>query len=539
MARLGLRVRFTYAFHTREVRFERDLGKGFERSFPETFAFRAERHDPAELYLQLEDLWSKPGLLAPRANRRESEEVMVRLAGAMPGYLERVLSRIETEGRLEGAALARVYEDVGLLAQIMARFISDKQLDEQTRLHMAALHLRRVILRAYRSLLALRVAPEYLESYLAGSVDPVDPNDDTSEVGLFYTLQGGDEEAVNRCVVHVAERAFYRWLEDVCLDVSNRAFETEESPFEDREHEVLAAICATPGGTIDRGRDLVPFLRRPRNKDALRVLKKLEAWFLRRYDVRHGAAVIHHAARLARGEDDADQRLSIHSTRNYLLAIGVLGLPILLGALGYRRFPGLFDALAALEVVAALAVAFWFFLYRFLVRRDLTFFHAAVPRVAAGIIVGYAPVFLIDEVWDLAERSGLQILVVIGLLGMTTLLYLYVEVKGRIPDPDEALRRAQSIFLLGILQAIGLGVVITSLLGPFMAARNWGSEQEGLTVELLRSQTEPALGQLPLIVGLDPFYVFPTAVVLFAFLSFFIGTFLQLLWEELPITEPM
>ena len=58
--RLQVTFRFTYAFHAREVRFERDAGAGFTRVFPETFSFRADRHDPAELYLQLEDLLRKP-----------------------------------------------------------------------------------------------------------------------------------------------------------------------------------------------------------------------------------------------------------------------------------------------------------------------------------------------------------------------------------------------------------------------------------------------------------------------------------------------
>ena len=49
-------MRVTYAFHAREVRFERDAGEGRQRLFPETFSFHAERHDPAELYFPLEDL---------------------------------------------------------------------------------------------------------------------------------------------------------------------------------------------------------------------------------------------------------------------------------------------------------------------------------------------------------------------------------------------------------------------------------------------------------------------------------------------------
>ena len=46
------------------------------------------------------------------------------------------------------------------------------------------------------------------------------------------------------------------------------------------------------------------------------------------------------------------------------------------------------------------------------------------------------------------------------------------------------------------------------------------------------------IGALPRVVGIDPFFLFPSAVIMMTFLSFFIGIFLQLMWEELPITEP-
>jgi hypothetical protein len=39
--------------------------------------------------------------------------------------------------------------------------------------------------------------------------------------------------------------------------------------------------------------------------------------------------------------------------------------------------------------------------------------------------------------------------------------------------------------------------------------------------------------------GIGPLWAFPSAVLLMSFLAFFIGTFLQLLWEDLPITEPL
>ena len=56
---------------------------------------------------------------------------------------------------------------------------------------------------------------------------------------------------------------------------------------------------------------------------------------------------------------------------------------------------------------------------------------------------------------------------------------------------------------------------------------------------VLRDMMPPFIGQLPKIVGFEPFYTFPAAIFVMTFMSFFIGTFLQLLWEDIPITEPL
>ncbi len=535
--RLQLTFRFTYAFHAREVRFERDSGAGFVRVFPETFGFRPDRHDPAELYLQLDDLLRKPRLLSPRANRRDAEILISRLVLGVPRYLERVLTRLEVEGRLEAAALTKIYEDVALLAQIFGRFVSDRSDDEGPGIRMAAFHLRKLAFRSLYALMDRRVQPDYLAAYVSGSVDPVDPADDLSEAGFFYTMESGEPAAVNRCLVRLAERAFYRWLEDVCLDEENRAFEVEDSPFDDRESEVLRAVARVP--RIQRGRDMLPFLRRPGNRDCLRVLGKLEAWFLRQYDVHHAAAMIHHADQTARARSNGDSVLSRHTTRNYLLVIGVLASPYIAGVFGYARAPAFFDALSAAMLVVANAGVVWFFGYRFCWKRDLTFFRASVPRIAAGIIVGYLPIFFIDEVWDLAARSWLTLLCISALLGFTTLLYLYVEVQRRLGATEQAFARARQIFLLGVLQSFGIGLILTGLIGRFMVLRNWSAQHEAGSIEALRSHLAPFVGQLPEVVGIDPFYAFPSAIFVMTFMSFFIGTFLQLMWEDIPITEPL
>jgi hypothetical protein len=291
---------------------------------------------------------------------------------------------------------------------------------------------------------------------------------------------------------------------------------------------------------VVRGRDLIPFLRRPGNRDCLRVLGKLEAWFLRQYDVHHAAAMIHHRDNVARALCLNDAVLSRHRTGNYLLLIALIAAPYVAGIFAYARAPLFFDALSAALLVGANAVVIWFFAYRFCWKRDLTFFRASVPRIAAGIIVGYLPIFFIDEIWDLAARSALTLASIALLLGFTTLLYLYVEVQRRLGDSAEAFARARQIFLLGVLQSLGIGLILTGLIGRFMVLRNWTPPGAGAeSIEALRTQLPTFVGQLPEVVGVEPFYAFPAAIFVMTLMSFFIGTFLQLMWEDIPITEPL
>jgi hypothetical protein len=542
--RLRLTFRFTYAFHAREVRFECDRGAGWQRIFPETFSFHADRHDPAELFLQLADLGEKPQLLSDQARRRDSDLLVARLLLSAPRYLERVLQQLEADARLDPKRLEQVYADLALLSEVMGRFASGRDTEDHPGLRIALFHLRKLLFGVLDRLVQRRVPLAYLDGYVTGAIDPVDPVDDLSEAGFFHALDHGDPETVNRVLVRLAERAFYRWLEDVCLDESNGAFEAENSPFASREVEVRAAISREHAQRVHRGRELTPYLRRLGNRDVLRLLGKLEAWFLRQYDVHHAAAMIQHADNIAKQRLDADQILSRHNTPNYVAALVALASPFAVAAFCYESAPivfgaNLFDWLCAFEVALVNLVAAWFLVWRFLWRRELTVFHAAVPRVLAGIIVGYLPIFFIDEVWSLAAQSWRTLSVIVALLGTTTMLYLYIEVVRRLGENREAFARARQIFLLGLLQATGIGVLLTGMIGHFMAARAWPGGGADASIEGLRAAAVPFVGQLPLVLGIAPYYVFPSAVFMMAFMSFFIGTFLQLMWEDIPITEPL
>jgi hypothetical protein len=539
--RLRTSYRFTWAFHAREVRFERNAGEGWQRAFPETFSFSLVRHDPAELYLQLEDLWSKPQVASPIASRRDSETIVTRLCSAVPRYLERTLDRLEREAGLEGDRRLRIYEDVLLLSRIFGRFLADKKLVERPDLLTAAQHLRKLSLRALQTLIALRVRPESVLRYLAGELPLVDPTWDDSDTAVLAVLGQGDPDPADRMLLRLGEAAYHEWLEEICLDEGLDAFAREGSPFADRETEVMAAASSDGHAhRLERGRDLSLFLRRRQSRDCARLLDKLQRFFLRQYDVHHAAVMIHHATRMERGSDDADRVLSRHSARNYLLALALISIPLVGGMFAYERAPLVFDVWFSLEMLACTAGAFWFLGYRFVWKRDLSSFRASAPRLAAGIIVGYLPVFLIDEVWDLALRSSVPLLASTALFGLTTLLYLYVEVQRRLGNPDRAFERTRRLFLLAVLQALVVGLIASSLVGRFMVLRA-AVDIEGNPVpfEVVRAMLPQMAGQLPRIVGVDPFFVFPTVVLLMTFLSIFIGTFLQLLWEDLPITEPL
>jgi hypothetical protein len=537
--RLNLRFRFTFAFHAREVRFEAAQGEAsYERLFPETFSFNASRHDPTELFLQLDDLYAKTGLLAAHASARDARNLVTRMLSEAPRYLDGLCRHLEAAGSLAPVPRQRFHQDIALLCQILLRFIDTHEFEGGRQLRVAGFSLRRRIYESLRILVDERVESDYLEAYIAGDVDLVDPTDDPTESGFFQVLETGEKEAADRILLRMAERSFYLWLEGVCLDEKNQAFEKDDSPFDSREMEVLSAISVRGVKRIDRSRDLVPFLRRS-DRNVRRILGKLERWFLRIYDIRHSSAVIHHAALLQDGNHNSDRILTWHTPMIHGSVLVALVLPFVAAATAYRSAPHVFDLICSAEVFAVNATAIWFLLYRFCWKRDLSFFHASVPRIGAGIIVGYLPVFLIDEVWDLASRPNIAIGTVAVVLGLVTLLYIYVEIARRIPDTTVAFARARSLVLLGIVQAFGVGVVMTSLIGRYMVVRNWSPPTEELSLSALRETLPPMVGQLPHVVGTEPFYAFPSALLLMTFLSFFIGVFLQLMWEELPITEPL
>ena len=94
--------------------------------------------------------------------------------------------------------------------------------------------------------------PEFVAAYQQGTAGP-DTSADPYDVSFYYALASGDPDRIDRSVVGAAERAFVRWVDEVCLDEENGAFEREPSPFADRETEVLRAITVSGLRRVTRG----------------------------------------------------------------------------------------------------------------------------------------------------------------------------------------------------------------------------------------------------------------------------------------------
>jgi len=150
------------------------------------------------------------------------------------------------------------------------------------------------------------------------------------------------------------------------------------------------------------------------------------------------------------------------------------------------------------------------------------YFKLLIPRLLAGILIGYLPLLFAGEIWNTIEKidvfSGF-IIIISSLL--FCFYYLFNEVKNILSDSRIAFTRALRIFLIGILESFSLGIIILDLIAkPF--------------IESLDNKLE-----LHFIYGLFGGHIYPKILLIFFPLALFIGIFVQIIWEDKPITHPL
>ena len=162
-----------------------------------------------------------------RPNRRDAEELGAAASSrSCRATLDGALDRLR-DGESE-AALLRAAEDVAVLAQIAIRFLADKQLEQHPqRAHGRASTCASSWCAPSRCCCASRVRPGVPASAYVAGERRARRRRPTSSVRSMRSRRAS-RTRIDRTVMGAAERAFYRWLEDVCLDEENGAFEAEE-----------------------------------------------------------------------------------------------------------------------------------------------------------------------------------------------------------------------------------------------------------------------------------------------------------------------
>ncbi len=245
-------------------------------------------------------------------------------------------------------------------------------------------------------------------------------------------------------------------------------------------------------------------------------LDMLGDWFLRRYHLSGAWQMLRVAQRSSRRALGPALRKGwgLFGTLVVLLALTGLAAWWCLWARGFHHMAFSCDA----GVVVALGVVWqqlgWHNLLRLL-----------LPRQLGAIIVGYFLLMIIGaEFWDvlrsiLADWSWCAVWIPLGLCGLIV-AYLNWEVKSELGyalRQKDSLRRAFSVALLGLMESVAVGVVFFNLVGHHLGSLF----------------SEPFL---PTCQGTALSLEQTIFVFTYMTLALFVGIFVQIFWQEKPIT---
>jgi len=165
---------------------------------------------------------------------------------------------------------------------------------------------------------------------------------------------------------------------------------------------------------------------------------------------------------------------------------------------------------------------FFFFCVDLWWRREAYHFRRLlVPRLLGGIVVGYLPLLVTSDLWKFAFKAEWYVifLIMIGAV-IACWIYLFVEVSNIVLDKRLAFNRASLLLVLGLVESLVIGLVASDLFAEKLLQNS----------VLVTSKLE-----IPTILGT----VYVDAVSLYFPMALFIGIFIQILWEDKPITEPL
>lgn len=348
-------------------------------------------------------------------------------------------------------------------------------------------------------------------------------------------------------------RKTFEWLK-ICVNTESTDAEAKDANLYfaleeiDREEEVRKILWKDNPKFVEKNRkkEISSFFKcnpfegkEEGEKRGLIYLEFLANWFLKRYDLRTAFEIIHKIHRSAVQSRSVD----IFPKKSVVVAL-VLFVTFFLcyfhqGSqlkfwedyawiwqtdswdlkVWYNVFPLLF--FVAVESVCLILLAVW--MIRF--RSYYLWFKLLLPRLLGGIVVGYLPLLLSEEIWGFAwQVEPLEGVLIVGTAVLFSFYYLFTEIRNVVQNTITAIYRGLRIGVIGLAESFLVGIFAQDLLArPFVTGMGKIDDYEALN---------PVTGLLG---GL----IYPKVLLLYFPLALLIGIFVQIIWEEKPITHPI
>jgi hypothetical protein len=293
---------------------------------------------------------------------------------------------------------------------------------------------------------------------------------------------------------------------------------------------------------------LYQFIKEDINRPILRFLGE---WFLRRYDLSTARHLLKTVGQLQINSGSASsskknsaiinqfQRRVATSKVWQALKNKIYHKPVINSLLNFvaLSFPFLFIFLSCqwrIPFAVGLALTACYIpivniCYHLVRQKEPWMFKLIIPRMLGAIVVGYLPLFMGGEVWGAAFLlfNTWQGYLVVGLALYISFAYLFVEINNTLRDKSESFHRALTVWYIGFLESFAIGLILCHLTSKVLI--DAAKVQE--IIPFFDNQFKFQLWRFGTI--------YPQALVLFAPLALFAGIFVQILWEDKPITQPL
>lgn len=143
-----------------------------------------------------------------------------------------------------------------------------------------------------------------------------------------------------------------------------------------------------------------------------------------------------------------------------------------------------------------------------------------IPRLFGAIIVGYMSLILQDSAWEFClDIHWFPAFLIVLLSLFFSWLIILTKINKSVNDTNKVIKRTCKLLRLGIIESLIIGVVLCTLFSGMLTSYSESSKM--INIFWL------------------PKVILYSILLVYSSLALFIGVFIQLFWEEKPITEEL